>query len=1041
MVAQQFRLKNTVKYPTSLIFGGLSRLGLEITDSLLEQGGYVVIVDTYSDENIAKLQVFPKDSLISFIDYTTLPNLDEDLRRLDYVFFFNHESTDLNRKISTQEFLKFSNYIDTTLSLSTKFEAKFLLTTSIRSHQLNLHNDDYKLYNQEHHKTYSEADLQRHSESMVMEYIEKNNLDARIARLGELIGDGIDFSIESSFNNLILDAAKGQSLKLHKDGLETEWLVHILDAAYGIIKSQFSKNTSGKIYSVAYENNFSHLSIAYKLQEVEENAEEIEFIEGRDNLPSLKIYKPAPNLATIGWATKVPFEKALKQSVAAAKIYLLESSSKTEKKDTISGKLKTFFAIAGSSESSTTKDETEYDGPISRLIAERKKQEELKQQSIDFATSSIKIKKRKKARTFQEKFSNWAWEKSLSIGNSFALFKNKSPIEFLGIFVVFGLLLFVFFTLISPLLVFTRNYLSISGEYQNTVNTIKNSEWLTSSNNFKKVKDTLDENIQILSGFDSIFSITSLGDESSEIKNVLKNYSEILDGANDISFALNPVREYLNNYQGNLQLRTSTESYLSVTNTGIDYENFLLDFHDAYPYLQTGIQKYQKGVSDLRKTNISLLPTFMQQNISDINNALFALEDDVVALDRLEYLEDMLGVYFPRTYVLLLLDNSRLKSIGGEVSAYALFTVKNGSIIEVTVKSPEETQFNLSSIDDRKLQEINANKYNFKNKDNLTFNDLTSLTSFSTFADYITPIFKDTFNREVSGVLAIDYTSLQNLLSNLSDNEEVNVNNVNFASGDILRNLISAQNINSGIDTKHKISAQLLANLVNLMFSNPKQNINTLISTLGKEIDNQSLLISTPNIKFNKIVKSHNYDLEKISDSDSYVKIGYNIDDTKVVNIEKYPELNVVKEVAINPEFKLDSKVVVDLPLLGSSQELVVCIPARVLSSSIKVTGIPSARVVINDAQNEKCIVARSITEKQIQFTWSLDTVSVEGVKQLKLSVGKIKGTKSSLDYKISLDSTLDLVKSQPYVAPQGNTLIFTTFLNTDQIVDLEISK
>ena len=107
MVSQQFRLKNTVKYPTSLIFGGLSRLGLEIADSLLEQGGYVIIVDTYSDENVGKLQVFPKESMISFIDYTTLPNLDEELRRLDYVFFFNHESTDLNRKIYTKEFLKF----------------------------------------------------------------------------------------------------------------------------------------------------------------------------------------------------------------------------------------------------------------------------------------------------------------------------------------------------------------------------------------------------------------------------------------------------------------------------------------------------------------------------------------------------------------------------------------------------------------------------------------------------------------------------------------------------------------------------------------------------------------------------------------------------------------------------------------------------------------------------------------------------------------------------------------------------------------------
>ena len=76
MIPDQFKLKNTIKYPTSLIIGGLSKLGLEIADSLIEQGGYVIIVDTYTQENMNKLDVFPQGSLVSFVDYTSIPHLE-----------------------------------------------------------------------------------------------------------------------------------------------------------------------------------------------------------------------------------------------------------------------------------------------------------------------------------------------------------------------------------------------------------------------------------------------------------------------------------------------------------------------------------------------------------------------------------------------------------------------------------------------------------------------------------------------------------------------------------------------------------------------------------------------------------------------------------------------------------------------------------------------------------------------------------------------------------------------------------------------------
>jgi len=1042
MVPTQLKLKNTVKYPTSLIFGGLSKLGLEITDSLLEQGGYVIIVDTYSEENVGKLRTFPKDSLVSFIDYTTLPHLDEELRRLDYVFFFNHESINLTHKRSAQDFLKISNYIDTILSLATKFEAKFLLTTSIKSHQLNAYNEDSKILNHDSHKTYTDSELQRYSESMVLEYIEKNQLDARIIRLAEIIGDGIDFSLDTPFAELVLQAARGENLKLHKDGLESEWLVHILDAAYGIIKAQFSKNTDGKTYSISYDNSFSHLAIGYKLQEEEATAQEIVFVDSKDNLPSLKLYKPAPNLSTIGWTAKVPFDKAIRQSVASAKIYMLESQNNGSDKSTISNKLRTFFALADDNVPQKSKVNTgEYDGPIARLIAERKKQETLKQESIELASGSITIKKRKKARTFSEKAHNWAWDNFLNIGKTFAVFKNKTPLEFFGIAATTFILVFLFFGLLSPVLVFVRNIILVVPEYNATVTSISQNQWLTQSRDFAMLKRSIDENIQILENFNTLFNFLALGEENTETKLVLHNYSEILDAVDDIDYALDPLKSYFNSYEGNVQLRTSTESYLTVSTTGVDYENVLLDFHDRYPYLETGMQKYSKAVKELRKTNITLIPQFVQQNINDMNSLFFNIEDDISSLRNLEFFDDMAGVYTPKTYLVLLLDNTRLRSIGGEVSAYALFTVKNGSIIEITVKSPEETKFDLSSINTQKLKEINSTKFALKTSQNLTLNDLSSMVNYSQYSDYMSEIFKDTFSREISGVISINYSSLDNLLKILNPNEAVDINNVNFASGDFLQNLSSVQDLNAGIDFKHKITAQLLANVLNKVFSEPGKHLSTVINELGKDIDSKNVLISTPNMQFNKVVKANNYDSEDIINTDSYIKIGYNIDDNKIINVERYPDLNIAKEVLINPDYKLINSATIEYPLLGSSQEIVACIPSRVSNSSIKVINIPSERVTINESQLEKCIVVKAITEREIKINWDLDSGSSAGEKTLSLGVAKVKGSTSALDYKITLDGLITLIDSEPFVNLQGQSLIFTSLLDKDRVINLVMQK
>jgi len=322
-IPQNLKLKNTIKYPTSIIVGGLNRLGLEIADSLMKQGGYVIIVDNVSEENVQKLNIFPKDVLLSFVDYTAIPHLDDDIRRLDYVFYFAHETIDFKAEVSTQEFLTFSNYLDAILSLATKFESRFLLTTSLKANQILM--NESVLGNTSANKytpVYTDMEIQRYAEGLTIEYFEKVELNARITRLGEMVGEGMDFSNNSAFVKLLMNAVKGEPLMLENDGLENEWYINMLDAAYGIIKAQFTKGTEGKVFSLCYDNIYTHLSVAYRIQEIEEDVREIKFIEGSASTISVRTHKPAPNLASVGWMPRMPFEQLLNQLVQQRFLFL-----------------------------------------------------------------------------------------------------------------------------------------------------------------------------------------------------------------------------------------------------------------------------------------------------------------------------------------------------------------------------------------------------------------------------------------------------------------------------------------------------------------------------------------------------------------------------------------------------------------------------------------------------------------------------------------------------------------------------------------------
>lgn len=1035
MIPSQFKLKNTVKHPTSLIVGGLTKLGIEIADSLLEQGGYVIIIDSYTESNLEKLNIFTKDSLVSFIDYTSLPHLDEEIRRLDYVFYFNHEASNYLDKVSTSEFVKFSNYLDILMSLTKKFDAKFLLSTSIKANQLSVFYDDIDIKRTESHKVYTVSELQRHSESLVVEYSEKHDIDSRIVRIGEIIGEGLDFSIETSFTNLVLEAAKGENLKLYKDGLESEWFVHLLDAAYGVIKAQFTKNTKGKIYSISYDNTLTHLSIAYKLQELDEDVKEIEFVDSKDNLPSIKLYKPAPNLNVVGWTTKIPFEKALKESLSLAKIFLLETKKLDKKEDNVTNKIKSFFAIAEESEE-------EYDGPISKLIAERKRSEELKKHSLDLVNNRSLKRGAKSKKTFGEKLNKFLWEISISIGNSFSFLKNKSPLEFGVILASILIFLTLFFYVVSPVLVSLRSLVLATPELNYQLNSLKDNTYLEKDFNTDLLIYSLNETLTSLDGFRGVLNFLGLSEQYSETRKLIQSYLNISESVKGLINSYSSFSDYLNSYENNLILRNSTESYISTTNTGINHEDILNEIKLKSAYLESSIERFNKGVNSLKSINYGSIPEVILNQVTSINNSIFEISDSINTFTNIKYLPEILGLNEPKTYLILLLDNSIPTPIGGKISSFALITLNNGSVTEITVKSINDIDLDLSTLDEFDLKEINARKFQLIDKNSVTLNDLTSVSDPLLFNDFIDKVFTKTLNRDIKGVVSLNLNFVEDTIDLLNTkNHKVMIDNVEISSSTFLNNLLSLQSLNESIDEKNKYLSQILANTIYPLISNPKEYVVQLSNLFNQSLLEGDIILDFSELEINEYLYNSNFNYHNFNQSTITSRYGYNILDSKVINNDKYPLINISNEVLISGDYVITYVSDIGLPSLGSNSEFNLCLPLSVKDSDIEVSNIGKERYVINSGRNEKCVVVKVINEKEISVKWKLDTNIVKEEEILELLTYKVLGNSSTLDSKIVLDELFTIVSINPDVDYSGNTLIFTDNLNTSSNIVLDVFK
>lgn len=903
---EQYKLKSTSKFPTTLIVKGLNPLGLEIAKTLIDQGGYVVILDSIHQDFDDQIEDIEKKHMLSVLDLSSITSLDSEMRRIDYVFYFAHETKNYISELSSQEFLQQSNYLDSILDLVVKYEAKFLLTTSIKAHQLLIESHDYDFKRKiDEIPQYSETEIQRYAENLVKEYQNKMEIDARILRIGELLGKGFNPDSGAGYLKLIMSAINGKALEIEGDGLETDFYLHYIDAARGIIQAMFSVNTKGETYSLAIPEEISILSITYKIAEIEHNSGEIKFTDYKNSLPPLRLYKPATNLTAIGWENKINIDRSLAQTID----YIREKQAEETEE------IKEAEQIEPVDFEDKTPEEVNAHGALARLISERKHQEKSRIGSVVLANEKLREKMREKKgkKGFFKKLSfnaDWVFN---NFKKQFNFLKNVSVKEFVFYCILFGVFLLFYFLIISPFLNIVGNGISIYANLTTIESDIKDYRYQSAANKLDNIKNNIDSIQKRLNDVNYIFNITKRNDYYKKLQSDLTIQKDFVSGLAISLDASSSLIDFLKNDQPEIISRISDQSSLDIKARSTN--NNLIDIERDLNSLKVGIEKVKINSPKLADSFKSF-PDFIDSGFKDkITNLNKDLELFYNLSDNVRYIPSILGSSTKVNYLAIIEDNTRITPAGGRYASYILFSFENGLLSSLEMNTIDKIKLDEIPLEGYQKEELNLVSTRIFNASTAKLQDSEFVSDIAIRGDIATKIFEKYSNKKINGVIFMNLATLGELIGE----DEFNIQNVRFTKD----NFISALGTLAGSDedTPRDAAITTLSSTV-IAEKFRSEKIFKTLSLIGGLIKSNDIAIYSASADIKGFVRNINNQANIQSD---YINFGI---DTNGNVLKKLPSIKIFGTVTIKSDFSTIKDITINAIGNENLSSLHMCLPS-----------------------------------------------------------------------------------------------------------------
>jgi nucleoside-diphosphate-sugar epimerase len=619
---QNYRVKSQT--PVSVIVHGGDYLGFLLAQTLIEQGSQVIIIDKYTSQSKKYTNQLKKEGNITFINFKSAKSFLDEVSRIDYLYYNLVGRLNENTRLESKDFLTETDTLNLALKSALKFKAKISLLTSLRLNRelANRVNND----NLSQPSAYSDIELQKYCENLAAEFRDQTNSNLRIIRLGTILGKGIEQISNPELHKLFSDGVSNNQIEIVGEGLDVHNIIEESDAVYGLLKLTFSDKTKGEVISLSNRTDYTTLSIAYKLLELNVTAQSIKFVTDENSKLVLQdLYVPAPNASKYGWKQQSSLE------------------------NTLIDQIHKYFDL----------NNQKWDIPKESKAPE-------KVNTLEVST--------KKGKLFN-KIKNIFQRKS---GGKFFEEINYKKIAFLSTLSILSLL-FVYF-LLSPVLGIAIGGAIISANSKDLQENIAEYNFDGARENLSNIKNHVSRVKDNSKRIDWMFSLLNNQNLAGEIDKIFLGLDYAIDSGDSLLTGLEPLALYIQDFEPSINFQSG------VPNSTREYRDYLKSIEENSYLTADGAYKLTLANEVISTVVVEYFPNFAQDYVLELKSLSNQASQSVESINSvIGFIPDLLGNTERKRFLILLQNEGEIRSTGGWLSSYAIVGLEGGQIRELFV--------------------------------------------------------------------------------------------------------------------------------------------------------------------------------------------------------------------------------------------------------------------------------------------------------------------------------------------------------------------
>jgi len=311
---------------TVLVAGGAGFIGSNLCADLLSKNYQVIAIDNFltsGEENLIELKKNPHFSFINH-DIIKLGEIADTLPHVDFIFHLaSPASPNVKSKRSYMSFpleTLLVNSVGTQklLELAKKNSARFLYASTSEVYgdpEITPQPEEYRgrVSSVGPRSVYDEG--KRFGEAMVMCYVRKYGVDARIMRIFNTYGPQMQVDDGRVVSNFINQAIHNEAITIYGDGSQTRSFCYVSDLIEGMQRLLFTDGLTGEVVNLGNPTEKSINEFATLVKELTGAASEIV----HEDLPVDDPMQRRPDITKakklLNWEPTVSLEEGLKKTI------------------------------------------------------------------------------------------------------------------------------------------------------------------------------------------------------------------------------------------------------------------------------------------------------------------------------------------------------------------------------------------------------------------------------------------------------------------------------------------------------------------------------------------------------------------------------------------------------------------------------------------------------------------------------------------------------------------------------------------------------